>query len=133
MDEGCGATLFFATRLFHLIIKWRTDSSIKTDEIESAQSYKRINNACQPCTISKQKRHQIKLEKANESPYNASDDSQCKKRIIKPFHVFYLLLFLFMIQYFQKYEKYTITRILYLKCRNGKIETVQKWGESLGK
>ena len=42
--------------------------------------------------ISKQKRHQIKLKKANQSPYNTSDNCQCKKCVIKPFHVFYLLI-----------------------------------------
>lgn len=50
--------------------------------------------SCKPWHIPEKKCHQIKSEKANQSPVNRTNDNQCKQCVIKPvcIHFFSLLL-----------------------------------------
>ena len=61
------------------------NAPIQTDQIETTQTDKRIDDPREPCKVAEYKCHQIKAEYTDQQPVDRADDHQCQRRIVKPF------------------------------------------------
>ena len=59
--------------------------SIKSNKIETAESYKSINDSRKPAHAAKKKRDQVKIKETDQSPVDSTNDRNGQSNAIKSF------------------------------------------------
>ena len=73
--------------MLYILFGHSSDPSIQTEQVQSAQTYKSINDSRQPAHVPKEKGNKVKAEDADQKPVDRARDHKCQSGVMKAFRV----------------------------------------------